>query len=77
MEQGHYVSIEKNGSGFEKVTPKTERIDEDWRCERNYSNNCYCQTSKNIANEIPLRCSLIYWHFVTLEFPTRWSIVKI
>ena len=29
MEQGHYVSIEKNGSGFEKVTPKTERIDED------------------------------------------------
>ena len=29
MEQGHYVSIEKNGSGFEKVIPKTERIGED------------------------------------------------
>ena len=34
MEQGHYVSIEKRGSGFEGVIPKTEPITEqneqDW-----------------------------------------------
>ena len=29
MEQGHYVSIAKNGSGFETIIPKTERLDED------------------------------------------------
>ena len=26
MEQGHYVSIEKNGSGFEEIIPKTEPL---------------------------------------------------
>ena len=29
MEQGHYVSIDKNGSGFDTIIPKTERFDED------------------------------------------------
>jgi len=29
MEQGHYVSIKKNGSGFTNVIPKTERFDDD------------------------------------------------
>jgi len=29
IEQGHYVNIEKKGSGFEEIKPKTEYMDED------------------------------------------------
>ena len=29
IEQGHYVSIEKKGSGFEEIKPKTEYMEED------------------------------------------------
>ena len=33
IEQGHYVSIEKKGSGFEEIKPKTEYMEEDWKWE--------------------------------------------